>query len=93
MGEASNVQAINDYWARAAGQAILDALAASAEPQGADHRRAAPLDQFHGGASGDRTTCPSCRLAFRDAGWTLAAAGRAGATLAVEFGCHITVVI
>ena len=54
MGDASNVQAINDYWGRdGLGQAILAALAASGKNLDAlTIDDLAPMDQFHGGGKG-----------------------------------------
>ncbi len=96
MGEASNVQAITDYWGRdGLGQAILDVLAASGKNLEALTIDAlAPLDQFHGGGK-TATVRLAClaglhsRMRVLDVGGGLGGPAR---TLAVEFGCHITVV-
>jgi SAM-dependent methyltransferase len=96
MGEASNVQAINDYWGRdRLGQAILDALATSGKNLKALTIDAlAPLDQFHGG--GKAATVRLARLAGLHSGMRVldvgGGLGGPARTLAVEFGCHITVV-
>ena len=96
MGDASNVQAINDYWGRhGLGEAILDALAASGKnPDALTVDDLAPLDQFHGG--GKQATVRLARLAglmlgmrVLDVGGGLGGPAR---TLAVEFGCHVTAV-
>ena len=96
MAEVINLQATNDYWGRdGLGQAILDALAASGKNlDGLTIDDLAPVDQFHGGGKG--TTVRLARLArlppgtrVLDVGGGLGGPAR---TLAVEFGCHITVV-
>jgi ubiquinone/menaquinone biosynthesis C-methylase UbiE len=96
MGAVSDMQAVSDYWGRdGLVQAILEALAAS----GRDIERLtiddlAPLDQFHGGGKG--MTGRLARLAglppgarVLDVGGGLGGPAR---TLAVEFGCHVTVI-
>jgi MPBQ/MSBQ methyltransferase len=96
MGDASNVQAINDYWGRdGLGQAILDALAASGKNLDAlTIDDLAPLDQFHGG--GYAATMRLSRLAGIQPGMRVldigGGLGGPARTLAVEFGCHVTVV-
>jgi MPBQ/MSBQ methyltransferase len=96
MAEASDVQAIRDYWGRDnLGQAILDALAASGKDLGAlTTDDLAPLDQFHGG--GKASTVRLARLAGLQPGMhVLDVGGGLGGparTLSVEFGCHVTVV-
>jgi ubiquinone/menaquinone biosynthesis C-methylase UbiE len=96
MDDARNVQAINDYWGRdGLGQAILEALAASGKHLDAlTIDDLAPLDQFHGG--GKRVTVRLARLAGLAPGMrVLDVGGGLGGpahTLAVEFGCHVTVV-
>jgi len=88
-------QTISNYWGRSGlGQAILDALKASGK-----HLEAltlddlAPLDQFHGG--GKAATQRLAHLAALSPGTqVLDAGGGLGGparTLAVEFGCHVTV--
>jgi len=96
MGDASNVQTIADHWGREGlGQAILDALAASGKNLDAlTIDDLAPMDQFHGG--GKDATVRLARLAgltpglrVLDVGGGLGGPAR---TLAVEFGCQVTVV-
>lgn len=96
MSKPDGVQAIEAYWGRdGLGQAILDALVAS----GASLERPtiddlAPLDQFHGG--GKQATTRLARLGglgpgtrVLDVGGGLGGPAR---TLAVEHGCHVTVI-
>ncbi len=96
MSEASYAQTIDDYWGRDdLGQAILDALAASGKNLDAlTIDDLAPMDHFHGG--GKEATLRLARLAgltpglrVLDVGGGLGGPAR---TLAVEFGCHVTVV-
>ena len=96
MGDASNVHTISDYWGRdGLGQAILDALAASGKNLDAlTIDDLAPMDQFHGGDKA--ATVRQSRLAgltpglrVLDVGGGLGGPAR---TLAVEFGCCVTVV-
>jgi len=96
MNDASHLQTIKDYWGRdSLGQAILDALAASGKPLDAlTIDDLAPLDQFHGGGKG--ATMRLARLAgvtpgmqVLDVGGGLGGPAR---TLAVECGCHVTVI-
>lgn len=96
MGGANSVQTTNDYWSREGlGQAILDTLAASGKNLDAlTIDDLAPMDQFHGG--GKEATARLARLAgltpglrVLDVGGGLGGPAR---TLAVEFGCHVTVV-
>ena len=96
MDDASNVQAIQDYWGRdGLGQAILDALTAAGKNLDAlTIDDLAPADQFHGG--GKAATVRLAHLAgfapgmrVLDVGGGLGGPAR---TLAVEFGCHIAVI-
>ena len=96
MSDVSYVQTIDDYWGRDdLGQAILDVLAASCKNLDAlTIDDLAPMDQFHHGAK--ERTVRLARLAgltqglrVLDAGGGLGGPAR---TLAVEFGCHVTVV-
>ena len=96
MGDASQVQTIKDYWGRdGLGQAILEALATSGKRlEALTVDDLAPLDQFHGGGKG--ATVRLARLAgltpgvrVLDVGGGLGGPAR---TLAVEYGCHVTVV-
>jgi MPBQ/MSBQ methyltransferase len=96
MGDTSNVQAISDYWGRdGLGQAILDTLAASGKNlEALTIHDLAPLDQFHGG--GLAATVRLARLAGLQPGTRVldvgGGLGGPARTLAVEFGCHVTVV-
>jgi MPBQ/MSBQ methyltransferase len=96
MNDASHMQTIKDYWGRdGLGQAILDALAALGKNLDAlTIDDLAPLDQFHGGGKG--ATVRLARLAgltpgtrVLDVGGGLGGPAR---TLAVEYGCHVTVI-
>ena len=96
MRDVSDATAISDYWGRdSLGQVILDALAASGK--NLDRLTIddlAPLDQFHGGGKG--TTVRLARLAGLSPGTRVfdvgGGLGGPARTLAVEFGCHVTVV-
>src|SRR5215471_12000026 len=96
MGDTGNAQAINAYWGRdGLGQAILDALVAAGKNLDAlTIDDLAPTDQFHGG--GKAATVRLAHLAglapgsrVLDVGGGLGGPAR---TLAVEFGCHCTVI-
>jgi SAM-dependent methyltransferase len=96
MHDVTDIAAISAYWGRdGLGEAILEALAASGKnlDQLAIDDLAA-LDQFHGG--GKRATARLARLAHLlpgtrvlDVGGGLGGPAR---TLAVEFGCQVTVI-
>lgn len=96
MGDASHIEAINDYWGRdGLGQAILDVLAASGKDLNAlTIDELAPLDQFHGG--GKAATVRLARLAGLKPGMQVldvgGGLGGPARTLAAEFGCHVTVI-
>src|SRR5262245_51586721 len=96
MGDASHIQALNDYWGRdGLGQTILEVLAASDKDLDAlTVDELAPLDQFHGG--GKAATVRLARLAgLRPGMQVLDVGGGLGGparTLATEFGCHVTVI-
>jgi SAM-dependent methyltransferase len=96
MSDTSNAQAMNDYWGRdGLGQAILDALVASGKQLDAlTIDDLAPTDQFHGG--GKAATVRLARLAGLSPGTRVldvgGGLGGAARTLAVEFGCHVTVI-
>jgi MPBQ/MSBQ methyltransferase len=96
MGDTCNVQAIHDYWGRdGLGQAILEALVAAGKNLDAlTIDDLAPLDQFHGGGKG--ATVRLARLAGLTPGMRVldigGGLGGPARTLAVEFGCHVTVV-
>ena len=89
-------RAIEAYWSRAGiGQAILDALAAlGKDVKALTVDDLAPLDQFHGG--GKAATVRLARLAaLRPDTRVLDVGGGFGGparTLAVEFGCRVTVI-
>ena len=96
MSDVSYAQTIDDYWGRDdLGQAILDALAASGKNLDAlTIDDLAPMDHFHNG--GKDATVGLVRLAgltqglrVLDVGGGLGGPAR---TLAVEFGCHVTVI-
>lgn len=96
MGDTSYIQTIKDYWGRhGLGQAILDALAASGKPLDTlTIDDLAPLDQFHGGGKG--ATMRLARLAGLTPGMQVldvgGGLGGPARTLAVECGCHVTVI-
>lgn len=96
MSDASNAQAVDDYWGRdGLGQTILDNLAAIGKNLDAlNIDDLTPLDQYHHGGKG--ATLRLARLAgltpglrVLDVGGGLGGPAR---MLAVEFGCHVTVV-
>ena len=95
-GDANNSQTNDDYWGRdGLAPAIFDALAASDKNLDAlTIDDLSPMDHFHGG--GKEVTVRLARLAgltpglrVLDVGGGLGGPAR---TLAVEFGCHVTVV-
>jgi len=95
-GDANNSQTNDDYWGRdGLAPAIFDALAASGKNLDAlTIDDLSPMDHFHGG--GKEVTVRLARLAgltpglrVLDVGGGLGGPAR---TLAVEFGCHVTVV-
>jgi SAM-dependent methyltransferase len=96
MGDTSSAQAIKNYWGREGlGQAILDALVASGKDLDTlTIDDLAPTDQFHGG--GKAATMRLARLAGLSPGTRVldvgGGLGGPARTLAVEFGCHITVI-
>src|SRR2546425_3695685 len=96
MDDASNVQAIQNYWSRdGLGQTILDALATAGKHLDAlTIDDLSPTDQFHGG--GKAATVRLAHLAgFAPGTRVLDVGGGLGGparTLAVEFGCHIAVI-
>ena len=92
----SETRAIEDYWSRERlGQAILDALAASGKNlESLTVDDLAPLDQFHGG--GKAATARLAGLARLQPGLRVldvgGGVGGPARTLAVEFGCQVTVI-
>jgi ubiquinone/menaquinone biosynthesis C-methylase UbiE len=86
---------MNAYWGREGlGQAILDALVASGKNLATlTIDDLAPTDQFHGG--GKAATVRLARLAGLSPGMRVldvgGGLGGPARTLAVEFGCHVTV--
>src|SRR5512144_2536247 len=96
MGDANPIQAVADYWGREGlGQAILDALAASGKRLDAlTLDELAPIDQFHGG--GKAATVRLAHLAGLSPGMRVldvgGGVGGPARTLAVECGCHVTVI-
>ena len=96
MGSADTNRAIGDYWGREElGQAILDALSASGKDLDAlTIDDLAPFDQFHAG--GKAATERLARLADLTPGTRVLDVGGGfggpARTLAVAFGCHVTVV-
>jgi SAM-dependent methyltransferase len=96
MRDVNDKTAVSHYWGRdGLGEAILETLAASGKHLGRlTIDDLAPLDQFHGG--GKASTVRLTRLAelapgtrVLDVGGGLGGPAR---TLAVEFGCQVTVV-
>ncbi len=96
MSDKSTVQTTDDYWDRdGLEQAILDALAASGKNlEALTIDDLAPMDHFHNG--GKEATLGLARLAgltpglrVLDVGGGLGGPAR---TVAVEFGCHVTVI-
>jgi SAM-dependent methyltransferase len=89
-------QAIDDYWGRhGLAEAVLDALAASGHDlEALTIDDLAPADQFHSG--GKAATVRLARLAGLSAGMRVldvgGGLGGPARTLAVEFGCRVTVV-
>ena len=90
------MQEIKDHWDRdGLSQTIYDALIASGKPLGTlTLEDLAPLDQFHRGGKGFTTRL--ARLAdLKSAMKVLDVGGGLGGparTLAIEFGCHVTVI-
>jgi SAM-dependent methyltransferase len=96
VGDKSTVQKTDDYWGRdGLEQAILVVLAASGKNlEALTIDDLAPMDHFHGG--GKEATVRLARFAglmpglrVLDVGGGLGGPAR---TLAVEFGCHVTVI-
>lgn len=96
MGDASHIQAVADYWGREGlGQAILEALAAAGKRLDAlTIDDLALTDQFHGG--GKAATVRLAHLAGLSPGMRVldvgGGLGGPARTLAVECGCHVTVI-
>src|SRR5438034_11821566 len=93
---AIDARAANDYWGRPGLEdAILEALARAGCDVGAlTIDDLAPADQFHGG--GKAATVRLARLAGLSPGTRVldvgGGLGGSARTLAVEFGCHVTVI-
>ena len=96
MGNARNGQATSDYGGREdLDRAMLEALVASGKDVDAlTVEDLAPLDQFHGGAK--PATDRLARLAALTPGTRVldvgGGVGGPARTLAVQFGCHVTVI-
>lgn len=96
MGDADAFRAISEYWGRDdLGRAILEALTAEGKDLDAlTIDDLAPLDQFHSG--GKRSTQRLARMAELRAGTRVldvgGGLGGPARTLAVEFGCDVTVI-
>ena len=96
MSTGNNAGAGGDYWGRdGLGQSILDALAAAGKDLDAlTIDDLAPMDHFHGGGKPSNTRLAHLAgltpdLRVLDVGGGLGGPAR---KLAVEFGCHVTVV-
>ena len=96
MSSNNNAGAGSDHWGRdGLGQAILDALAASGKDlDSLNIDDLAPMDHFHGGGKGSTVRLAQLAgltpdLRVLDVGGGLGGPAR---TLAVEFGCHVTVI-
>ena len=96
MSDASNVQAVDDYWGRdGLSQTILDTLAATGKDLDAlTIEDLTPLDQYHFGGKGATMSLAHLAaltpgLRVLDVGGGLGGPAR---MLAVEFGCNVTVV-
>jgi ubiquinone/menaquinone biosynthesis C-methylase UbiE len=96
MTDESDAGAIERHWARESlGEAILDALAArGTDLEALSVDTLAPVDQFHGG--GKPVTVRLARLAGAGPGMRVLDVGGGfggpARTLAVEFGCDVTVI-
>ena len=96
MATPDNLRAVSDYWEREGlGQAILDALVASGKRLDAlTIEDLAPVDHYHNGGFGATEALAELAGLSKDSKVLDAGGGLGGParTLAVRFGCDVTVI-